>query len=35
MGMSATNQLTLLRDYVLPALASSGLSTQVLVYDHN
>ena len=35
MGMSAANQLTLLRDYVLPALTSNKLSTQVLVYDHN
>jgi glucosylceramidase len=35
MGMSAANQLTLLRDYFLPALTSAKLSTQVLVYDHN
>jgi glucosylceramidase len=35
MGMSAANQLTLLRDYVLPALSSNKLATQVFVYDHN
>lgn len=35
MGMDANTQLTVLRDYVLPALASNNLSTQVLVYDHN
>jgi glucosylceramidase len=35
MGMSAANQLTLLRDYFLPALTSAKLSTQVFVYDHN
>jgi len=35
MGMSAASQLTLLRDYVLPALTANNLATQVLVYDHN
>ena len=35
MGMSAASQLTLLRDYVLPALTANNLTTQVLVYDHN
>jgi glucosylceramidase len=35
MGMSAANQLTLLRDYFLPALTSNSLATQVFVYDHN
>jgi glucosylceramidase len=35
MGMAATDQLVLLRDYFLPALTSASLTTQVLVYDHN
>lgn len=35
MSMDAPTQLTVLRDYVLPALTSAGLSTKVLVYDHN
>ena len=35
MGMDAATQRTVLRDYVLPALAASSLSTKVLVYDHN
>ncbi len=35
MSMDATTQLTILRDYVLPALAASNLTTKVLVYDHN
>ena len=35
MGMDAATQLSVLRDYVLPALQASNLSTQVLVYDHN
>jgi glucosylceramidase len=35
MGMSATNQLSLLSGYVLPALTSANLTTKVLVYDHN
>lgn len=35
MGMDAATQLTVLRDYMLPALQSASLSTQVLVYDHN
>jgi glucosylceramidase len=35
MGMSAADQLTLLRDYFLPALTANKLSTQVLVWDHN
>jgi len=35
MSMSATQQLTVLRDYMLPALASANLSTKLLVYDHN
>jgi len=32
---SPTDQTTALRDYILPALSVAGLSTQVLVYDHN
>jgi glucosylceramidase len=35
MSMPATTQLTVLRDYVLPALAQNQLSTKVLLYDHN
>lgn len=35
MGMSAEDQLNLLQGYVLPALSASGLSTKVMVYDHN
>jgi glucosylceramidase len=35
MSMPATDQLTFLRDALLPALSSAGLSTKVLVYDHN
>jgi glucosylceramidase len=35
MSMDAATQLTVLRDYVLPALAASNIPTKVLVYDHN
>jgi glucosylceramidase len=35
MGMDATTQTTVLRDYVLPALTAAKLTTQVMVYDHN
>jgi glucosylceramidase len=35
MSMVSTDQLTVLRDYVLPALTASQLSTKVLLYDHN
>lgn len=35
MTMDAATQLTVLRDYMLPALSGAGLSTQVMVYDHN
>ncbi|MGA3047020.1 MAG: chitobiase/beta-hexosaminidase C-terminal domain-containing protein [Terracidiphilus sp.] len=35
MGMSDTVQLSLLQNYVLPALASNSISTKVFVYDHN
>ncbi len=35
MGMDANTQLSLLRDYVLPALTHANLTTQVLVWDHN
>ena len=30
-----TDQTTALRDYVLPALSSAGLTVRVFVYDHN
>ena len=33
--MAPTNQLTILKNYVLPALAAANLSTRILVYDHN
>jgi len=35
MSMDAATQLTVLRDYVLPALAASNITAKVLVYDHN
>ncbi len=35
MSMDATGQLPILRDYLLPALASNNIATKVLVYDHN
>jgi glucosylceramidase len=35
MGMTDNTQLTLLQNYVLPALASNNISTQVMAYDHN
>ncbi len=35
MYMDAATQLTVLRDYVLPALASNHITTKVLIYDHN
>jgi glucosylceramidase len=35
MSMNAGTQLGVLRDFMLPALQNAGLSTQVLVYDHN
>jgi glucosylceramidase len=33
--MPATNQLSILKSYVLPALAAANISTKILVYDHN
>jgi glucosylceramidase len=35
MSMDALTQTSVLRDYVLPAMTSANLTTQVLVYDHN
>ena len=35
MSMDAATQLTVLRDYVLPALAASNITAKVLIYDHN
>lgn len=35
MSMNSGTQLGVLRDFMLPALQNAGLSTQVLVYDHN
>ncbi len=34
-SMSAAQQLTILKDYVLPALAANHSRTRVLIYDHN
>ncbi len=35
MSMPASDQLTILRDHLLPALAASQITTKVLIYDHN
>jgi len=35
MSMDAATQAVVLRDFVLPALSNAGISTRVLVYDHN
>jgi glucosylceramidase len=35
MSMPATTQLSVLRDYVLPALTTNNLTAKVLIYDHN
>jgi len=35
MSMSSAEQLSLLRDYVLPAMRAANLTTRILVYDHN
>ncbi|MGB6403575.1 MAG: carbohydrate-binding protein, partial [Candidatus Sulfotelmatobacter sp.] len=35
MGMSDTVQLSLLQNYVIPALTANNISTRVFVYDHN
>lgn len=35
MGMTDTEQLELLKKAVLPALTAAGLSTKVMVFDHN
>jgi len=35
MYMDASNQIAVLRDYVLPTFAASNITTKVLVYDHN
>jgi len=35
MGMSGTVQLSLLQNYVLPALTANSISTKVFAYDHN
>jgi O-glycosyl hydrolase len=35
MSMDAPTETAVLRDYVLPALAAAGISSKVLVYDHN
>jgi glucosylceramidase len=34
-SMPATEQLSLLQSYVLPALSAAGITTRILVYDHN
>ena len=33
--MPATDQLDILKAYVLPALATANINTKILVYDHN
>ena len=35
MYMDAPTELTVLRDYVLPALTTANLTTRLFVYDHN
>ena len=35
MSMTSTEQLNLLGNYILPALAAANLTTKVLIYDHN
>jgi glucosylceramidase len=35
MSMAAADQLTILRDHLLPALAASQITTKALIYDHN
>jgi glucosylceramidase len=35
MYMDAPTELIVLRDYILPALASNNITSRVLVYDHN
>src|SRR5438132_2393835 len=35
MSMDAVTERSVLRDYVLPVLAASNLTTKVLIYDHN
>ncbi len=35
MSMTAATQTVVLRDYVLPALAASQLTNQILIFDHN
>lgn len=35
MGISAENARTLVRDYLGPAIANAGLSTKIIIYDHN
>ncbi len=35
MSMDAATQTAVLRDYVLPALATNQLATKILIYDHN
>ena len=34
-SMPATDQLDILKAYVLPALATANINTKILVYDHN
>ncbi len=35
MYMDALTELTVMRDYVLPALSAANLTTRIFVYDHN
>ncbi len=34
-SMAATDQLNILKNYVIPAFAANHISTKILVYDHN
>ena len=35
MSLPATQAVTVLKDHLLPALASNGLGARILIYDHN
>ncbi len=35
MGMDEPTQLTVIRDYTLPAMNAAGLTTGIMLYDHN
>ena len=35
MGMDTATQTTVMRDYILPAFATAGITSKLFVYDHN